>query len=113
LARDFFADPRFTAIAERDVRDGQHRNPTGQFDYFTTAYFHRPEDLRAEMLDAGLEMVGLFGIEGPGWILPDVAERLADARRRDDLLRIARLLESEPSILASSAHLLAVARKPT
>jgi len=113
LARDFFADPRFTAIAERDVRNGQHRNPTGQFDYFTTAYFHRPEDLRAEMLDAGLEMVGLFGIEGPGWILPDVAERLADARRRDDLLRIARLLESEPSILASSAHLLAVARKPT
>jgi hypothetical protein len=57
-------------------------------------------------------MVGLFGIEGPGWILPDVAERLADGRRREDLLRVARLLESEPSMLAASAHLLAVAHKP-
>jgi ubiquinone/menaquinone biosynthesis C-methylase UbiE len=112
LARDLFRDPQFAAIAEQDARDGQHRNVSGRLDYFTTAYFHRSEDLRAEVLDAGLEMVGLFGIEGPGWILPDVAERLADGRRREDLLRVARLLESEPSMLAASAHLLAVAHKP-
>ena len=112
LARDLFEDPQFAAIVEQDLRDGQHRNVSGRLDYFTTAYFHRPEDLRAEVLDAGLEMVGLFGIEGPGWILPDVAERLADSRRREDLLRVARMLESEPSMLAASAHLLAVARKP-
>ncbi len=112
LARDLFGDPQFAAMAERDLRDGQHRNLAGRPDYFTTAYFHRPDDLRAEVLATGLELAGLFGIEGPGWILPDIAERLADDRRRDDLLRVARMLESEPSMLASSAHLLAVARKP-
>ncbi|HXR38333.1 MAG TPA: methyltransferase domain-containing protein [Terracidiphilus sp.] len=112
LARDLFEDPQFAAIAERDLRDGQHRNPSGRPDYFTTAYFHRPEDLRAEVLDAGLELAGVFGIEGPGWIFPDVAERLADDRRRADLLRVARSLESEPAMLAASAHLLALARKP-
>ena len=112
LARDLFEDPRFAAIVEQDLRDGQHRNVSRRLDYFTTAYFHRPEDLRAEVLDAGLEMVGLFGIEGPGWVLPDVAERLADGRRREDLLRVARLLEAEPAMLAASAHLLAVAQKP-
>ncbi|MDR3773730.1 MAG: methyltransferase domain-containing protein [Terracidiphilus sp.] len=112
LARDLFRDPQFAAMAERDLRDGQHRNPSSRPDYFTTAYFHRPEDLRAEVLDAGLELTGLFGIEGPGWILPDIAERLADDRRRHDLLRVARMLEAEPSMLASSAHLLVVARKP-
>ncbi|MGA2167330.1 MAG: class I SAM-dependent methyltransferase [Terracidiphilus sp.] len=112
LARDLFEDPQFTAIVGQDLRDGQHRNLSGHLDYFTTAYFHRPEDLRAEVLDAGFEMVGLFGIEGPGWILPDVGERLADGRRREDLLRVARWLESEPTMLAASAHLLAVARKP-
>jgi ubiquinone/menaquinone biosynthesis C-methylase UbiE len=112
LARDLFRDPHFAAIVEQDARDGQHRNPTGQLDYFTTAYFHRPEDLRVEVLAAGLSIDGLFGIEGPGWILPDIAARLADNRLRADLLRVARLLESEPSVLAASAHLLAVARKP-
>jgi SAM-dependent methyltransferase len=112
LARDLFQDPQFAAIAEQDARDGQHRNPTGRLDYFTTAYFHRPEDLRAEVLAAGLLIDGLYGVEGPGWMLPDVAERLADPRRRADLLRVAHTLESEPSLLGISAHLLVVARKP-
>jgi SAM-dependent methyltransferase len=112
LARDLFQDPQFAAIVEQDLRDGQHRNPTTQLDYFTTAYFHRPEDLRAEVLAAGLLIDGLYGVEGPGWLLPDVDARLADPHRRANLLRVARTLESEPSLLGVSAHLLVVARKP-
>ena len=97
---------------EEDLRTGQHRNPTGRLDYFTTAYFHRPDELRAEAVHAGLQVEGLFGIEGPGWLLPDVQARLDDSRRRDDVLRVARLFESEPSVLGVSAHLLLVGRKP-
>jgi ubiquinone/menaquinone biosynthesis C-methylase UbiE len=111
LARNLFDDPEFAAIVEQDLCTGQHRNPSGPLDYFTTAYFHRPEDLCAELLAAGFLIDGLFGIEGPGWILPDLAARLADPRHRAHLLRVARLLESEPSILGSSAHLLAAGRK--
>ena len=43
--------------------------------------------------------------------MADFEERWRDPRRREDLLRIARALESEPSIQAMSAHLLAVARR--
>jgi SAM-dependent methyltransferase len=112
LARDLYQDPEFVAIVQKDIREGQHTNPTGRLDYFTTAYFHRPEELRAEVLDAGFLVDGVFGIEGPGWLLPDVNERLEDPRRRADLLRVAGMFESEPSILGASAHLLAVGRKP-
>ena len=65
------------------------------------------------MLHAGLLVDGVFGIEGPGWLLPDVNVRLEDARRRADLLRVARMFESEPSLLGISAHLLLVERKPS
>jgi SAM-dependent methyltransferase len=112
LARDLLQDPRFALIVEQDLRDGQHRNPTERLDYFTTAYFHRPEELAAEVRAAGLALDGVYGVEGPGWILPDVAERMADARRRASLLRVARMVETEPSVLGSSAHLLAVAQRP-
>jgi SAM-dependent methyltransferase len=111
MARDLFADPRFTAIVERDLSSGQHRNPTDRVDYFTTAYFHRPEDLRAEVESAGFAIEGVCGLEGPGWFLPDLAERWADPRRRDELLRLARELQAAPSVLGISAHLLTVARK--
>ena len=112
LARDLLQDSRFALIVEQDLRDGQHRNPTERLDYFTTAYFHRPEELAAEVQAAGLALDGVYGLEGPGWILPDVAERMGDAHRRASLLRVARMVETEPSVLGSSAHLLAVAQRP-
>jgi SAM-dependent methyltransferase len=111
LARDLLQDHRFALIVEQDLRDGQHRNPTERLDYFTTAYFHRPEELAAEVRAAGLALDGVYGLEGPGWILPDVAERMGDADRRASLLRVARMVETEPSVLGSSAHLLAVAQR--
>jgi SAM-dependent methyltransferase len=113
LARDLLGDPRFAAIVGQDLRDGQHRNPTERLDYFTTAYFHRPDELADEVLGVGLALTGVYGLEGPGWILPDIAERMADEHRRAALLNVARILESEPAVLGSSAHLLAVAQRPT
>jgi SAM-dependent methyltransferase len=113
LARDLLGDPRFAAIVKQDLRDGQHRNPTDRLDYFTTAYFHRPEELGEEVLAAGLALTGVYGLEGPGWILPDVPERMADVHRRAALLGVARMLEMEPAVVGCSAHLLAVAQRPS
>jgi SAM-dependent methyltransferase len=112
LSRDLFVDPRFRAICEADLRDGTHRNVTERIDYFTTAYFHRPEELGAEVAAAGFTVDGIHGLEGPGWLFPDFDERWADSRRRADLLRVARAFDTEPSVVGVSAHLLAVARRP-
>jgi ubiquinone/menaquinone biosynthesis C-methylase UbiE len=109
LSRGLFADPRFGAIVTRDLRDGQHRNSTERLDYFTTAYFHRPDELAGELVDAGLAVQGIYGIEGPGWLFPDIAERMQDDRRRTEILHVARLLESEPSVIGASAHIMATA----
>ena len=111
LARELLVDPEFVRIVERDLLDGHHRNPTSRLDYFTTAYFHHPDELRREVADAGFAIEGLYGVEGPGWILPDLVERWSDRGRREILLKVARALESEPAVLGSSAHLIAVGRK--
>jgi SAM-dependent methyltransferase len=112
LTRELLRDPEFAPIVERDVHDGHHQNPTNRIDYFTTAYFHRPEDLRREAIDAGFEVEGLYGIEGPGWILSYLEERCNYPERREMVLQVARLLESEPSVIGCSAHLMVVGRKP-
>jgi len=111
LSRDVFADPVFGRIVQHDLDTGILENATGKLDYFTTAYFHRPEDLKSEVSAAGFSSVSVSGIEGPGWLFADFDERWRDPRRREDLLRVARSVEAEPSIQGVSAHLLAVARR--
>lgn len=111
LARDLFADPRFEQIVEHDLKEGLHENPTSNLEYFTTAWFHRPEELELEIKAAGFLVLSILGLEGPGWLFSDFDERWRDPRRRKDLLRIARALEAEPAIQAVSAHLLAVGRR--
>jgi ubiquinone/menaquinone biosynthesis C-methylase UbiE len=109
LMHGYLSDPTFHSIVERDLADGQHRNPSDRQEWFTTAYFHRPDELAAEMEDAGLVFDALFGVEGPGWL----AGSWDDPSGRDDILRVARALEREPTVIGVSAHLLAFARGTT
>jgi ubiquinone/menaquinone biosynthesis C-methylase UbiE len=112
LLRGFLLDPEFEAIVERDVREGQHRNPTGQPEWFTTAYFHLPEELRGEVNEARFEVEALVGIEGPAWAVPELDTWLEDSRQRAKLLAAIGRVEAEPSLLGASAHLLVVGRRP-
>jgi ubiquinone/menaquinone biosynthesis C-methylase UbiE len=108
LLRGFLEDPRFEEIVERDVREGQHRNPTGRPEWFTTAYFHHPEELRDEVIEVGFRVEALVGIEGPGWVLPDLDSWLEDSPRRSRLLDAIRRVETEPSLLGATAHIFVV-----
>jgi len=58
-----------------------------------------------------LSVVDLVGVEGPGWLLPDLSTRWMDAIQRAHVLNAARAVEREPSLLGLSAHLMVVARK--
>jgi len=108
LFNGFLADEEFEAIVERDLREGQHRNPDERPGWFTTAYFHRPAGLREEAEVAGLLVDGLFGIEGPAWTMPDLGAWLENPARRAKLFAALRRLETEPDLLGASAHLLLV-----
>lgn len=112
LARDFFRDARFVKIVERDLATGVHENVTGKVEYFTTAQFHRPEELEGEITAADFSLLQVVGLEGPGWLFENFEQRWRDSRCREDILRIARALEAERAIRGISAHLLAVARRP-
>ena len=112
LRGGYLDDPVFADIAAGDRRDGRHQNPTADPAYFTTAYFHRPEELPAELVAAGLVHEATLAVEGPAWLLPDLDTRLADERRRGVLLAVLAALEKEPMLLGVSAHLLAVASRP-
>ena len=106
-----FEDPRFEAVVERGLRDGRHENPERHPRWFTTAYFHLPGELAAEVTEAGFDPLGVVAVEGPGEVVPDLGAWLDDPARREMLLRAIRRVEAEPTMLGSSPHMLALATR--
>ncbi|MEU6840680.1 methyltransferase domain-containing protein [Streptomyces sp. NPDC046716] len=85
---------------------------------FTSAYFHRTEELADELRAAGLAEVRVYGVEGPGDALLKAAELTAGLRISPDsdlfrsALAAARLAEPHPELTVASSHLLAFGRRP-
>jgi 2-polyprenyl-3-methyl-5-hydroxy-6-metoxy-1,4-benzoquinol methylase len=107
----WFDDPAFAAIVERDLTDGQHRNPTNHPAYFTTAFFHHPQELEAEVRESGFLYEKTLPVEGPLWLSPYVIDNFNDRERRERFLALMRRIEDEPLLLGVTGHLLAIARK--
>jgi SAM-dependent methyltransferase len=105
-------DPAFEQIVEGDLRDGVHRNPdvTGHPDWFTLASFHTPGVLGDEVGRAGFSDVRVVAIEGIG-AAAELGDALDDPVRRDTVMRAIRRVESEPTLLGISPHLMAIAAK--
>lgn len=66
LTEGFIDDPYFVEILRRELADGQHRNPRGVPDYFTTAFMHIPDELSIEITEGGFDLIELVAIESPG-----------------------------------------------
>jgi SAM-dependent methyltransferase len=109
-SRQLMSDAAFVDIVKRDLREGQHRNPTDRLDYFTTAYFHHPAEVRGEVESAGLAVEAVLAVEGPFWVLGDFETLWAQPPRREQLLEYLRSIETEESLHGVSAHLLVIAR---
>jgi ubiquinone/menaquinone biosynthesis C-methylase UbiE len=108
LANGFLVDPAFRRIVERDLHNGQHRNDTDNPNYFTTAFFHTPEELSTEIADAGWTLEQMVAVEGLG--------AYANAKGPstlplEDLLDLVDRVGSVPSLLGASPHLIAIARR--
>lgn len=104
-------NPYFAPILRRNLDEGQHRNPDGDPQYFTTAYMHLPDELRDEMEEAGFTMEDLLPVEGPAWLATDFDHVWADEAQRSRLLDVTRQVEREPALMGLSPHLLAVGRR--
>jgi ubiquinone/menaquinone biosynthesis C-methylase UbiE len=107
----YLRDPRFAQIVAQDLKDGQHRNPTNEPMYFTDSFFHHPDELKSEVAEVGFEVTGIYGVEGPGWLVHDFDDWWNTPEYRERLLKVARDLETEPAMLGISAHLMTVAVK--
>ena len=113
FVKGFYADPRFRRVVETVLDTPGRWNPEPDTAWFTTAYFHHPDELPSEVRDAGLVPDRVVMTESPLWMMgTDLDALLAEPSAVDPMLDLLRQVESEPSLLGASSHLLTVARRP-
>lgn len=98
-------DATFQRLAET-VRTGRHRGKV-----IGMMYFHRPEEARKEVADAGFADAELHGVIGPCWTVRNLDEIWQDDAKREAILRVARLLDREESLMGFSTHFLSISRR--
>jgi ubiquinone/menaquinone biosynthesis C-methylase UbiE len=111
LVSGYFLDPVFREIMQRDLDDGQHRNPTDNPAYFTDTFFHHPDELRSEVSHAGFDVASLLAIEGISYMMKDFDQNWEDPERRVFALQIIGEIEAEPSLIGASPHIMCIGRK--
>lgn len=111
LSRDFVGDPRFVEILRQDLKDGQHRNPTDNPQYFTSTFFHHPDELEREIEEAGFTFEKVIAVEGPVWVMGNFGKHWDDQGERALLLEFLRMVEEERALMGASAHLIGIGRK--
>jgi SAM-dependent methyltransferase len=78
-----------------------------------TGYAHRPDELREEVMSAGLEVDDLVAVEGIAFAYAgDLDERLSAPDGLEVLLEVARAIERVPELIGLGTHLLVTARRP-
>ncbi len=110
LRHGYVFDPGYLQMTRTEVKTGVRENPPAAWSgAIANAFFHHPDELKAELQAGGLIHEATLGILGPAWMVPDLDASWQDAAQREVILEIARLTESEPVL---GPRLLAVARKP-
>jgi len=109
---DLLMEPAFMEMVARQLRDGQHiPSPASGHNGMPRAFFHRPEELAAELAEAGFASPDVRGVVGPAWLAPDLDAQWSDPARREALLQTVRMTERESLLMGLHTHLLAEARK--
>lgn len=109
LRSERYFEPEVRERVSATAETGVHR-PANADGLFTTAYFHAPDEIAAEVVAAGLSVDGQYGVQGAAWLMGNVDAWLDDPARRAAVLDAMRSTETEPTLLGVSAHVLTAAR---
>ena len=109
--RGLVVDDKFEKLLADDLKTGIHLNKTGNPEYFTTAYFHSPQEIKNEAGESGLHFEKLIGVESFGWIIDDFAKKSGDAKYMKTLNKFIQIVESSDDLIAMSQHIICVGRK--
>jgi ubiquinone/menaquinone biosynthesis C-methylase UbiE len=108
ILKGYIYDQNYFRMTAREVNTGLRTEAPSWLNTFSSAYFHLPNELMAELERGGLIFEDLIGVIGPAWMVPDIDSDWDDPPKREVIIQLARMFEKEPLL---GPRILGIARK--
>ena len=111
LLNGFIHAPEIFEMCEQELTTGIHTPPKNMPGVLTLAYFHRPDELKNELEEAGLTYLDTYAVEGMIWMDKNYFESRSDASKKARMMELMRITEKDKSLLSLSPHMMVAGKK--
>jgi len=111
LLNGFIHAPGIYQMCKDELTTGLHNPPENMPGILPQAYFHRPQELRDEVEEAGLTYLNTYAVEGMVWMDKNYFESRGDDKKKAALMELLKVTENDTSLLALSPHMMIAGKK--
>jgi ubiquinone/menaquinone biosynthesis C-methylase UbiE len=94
-----------------ELKSGIHTPPKNMPGVLPSAYFHRPDELKAEFEEAGLTYMDTYAVEGVIWMDKNYFETRSDPAKKERIMALMKMTENDPALLSLSPHMMIAGKK--
>ena len=111
LLNGFIHAPEIFDMCIEELKRGIHTPPKSMPGVLPSAYFHRPDELKAELEETGLTYLDIYAVEGLIWMDKNYFETRSDAKKKEKIMELMKVTENDPALLSLSPHMMIAGRK--
>jgi len=111
LLNGFIHAPGIFEMCMGELKSGIHTPPKNMQGVLPSAYFHRPEQLKAEFEEAGLTYLDTYAVEGVIWMDKNYFETRSDSKKKKKIMELVKVTDNDPGLLSLSPHMMIAGRK--
>jgi ubiquinone/menaquinone biosynthesis C-methylase UbiE len=111
LLNGFIHAPEIFEMCKEELTTGIHTPPKNMPGVLPSAYFHRPDELKDEIEEAGLTYLDIYAVEGMIWMDKNYFESRSDAGKKARMMELMEIIEKDKALLSLSPHMMIAGRK--
>lgn len=103
----------FFQMCKEELTIGTH-NPPDEFPWLLAeAYYHRPEQLKAEFMNQELTYLNTYAVEGLAWLDKDYFSNMLNDKKKSTLIELIQITQNDSYLLPFSPHMMIAVKKQT
>ncbi|PQJ77536.1 class I SAM-dependent methyltransferase [Polaribacter glomeratus] len=101
----------FFEMCKEELTTGIHNAPKDFPFLLADAFYHKPQDLKAEFLEQNLNFINLFAVEGMIWLDNEYFANMLDKKKSKTLKALQTLTQNDEYLLPFSPHMMIAVKK--